>query len=195
MTKRGFALLVCLCTLGCASPAHATTYDFDISSVFASVQGTISTDGTLGSLSASDVLNWDLTLSEVADSSSSQLFGPLSGDNSYIQWLEGPGLIATSSGLTFDFSSPSNSFFEITSNDGKSFFDLASEGDTGTGFGEANISVAGRFEEFAVTVNDQQVGTLATTPVPKTLPLFGCGLGLIAWRAWHTKRNQSIRMP
>jgi hypothetical protein len=69
------------------------------------VTGTIVTNGTLGALAETDIVNWDLTM----------LFpniGPLnlSGDNSDITNWDSSPLTATPAGLVFDFNEPSSNF-------------------------------------------------------------------------------------
>jgi hypothetical protein len=62
------------------------------------------TDGTIGVLSASNIVDWNLNLA--ADSSTFDLTGPLSGGNSYF-YVDGNDFTATATGLFFNFSDAS----------------------------------------------------------------------------------------
>lgn len=76
--------------------------------VFAgSVEGTIETNGTLGSLNDTNVLNWDLTLND--GTGPFTLLGPLSGNNSGLE-IAGSSLMATSTNLQFNFSNTSTDY-------------------------------------------------------------------------------------
>jgi hypothetical protein len=64
------------------------------------IVGTIKTDGKIGVLAASDILDWKLTLSDAGKSIT--LTGPLSGNNSAVNFL-GSDLSATATQLLFNF--------------------------------------------------------------------------------------------
>ena len=68
-----------------------------------SLTGFIVTDGNLGTLSQSDIVDWALAASDGTDAPF-LLTGPLSGDNSPSSWLNGSDLSATASQLLFNFS-------------------------------------------------------------------------------------------
>ena len=92
--------LVAALSLGAAS-AMADTYSINRTpGAVGSVVGSITTNGTYGILSNSNISNWDLVLTDAGGSF--HLFGPLSGNNSAIL-ISGSGLSATASELDFDF--------------------------------------------------------------------------------------------
>ncbi len=71
-----------------------------------SVTGTITTDGTTGTIGSAHITDWNLLLSD--GTHTFDLLGPLSGNNSADQ---GGGLIASATLLQFDFSSGNTFFF------------------------------------------------------------------------------------
>src|SRR5580658_10910353 len=76
---RGLVLLSLI--LGASSLCDANTvYNFNVTIGPATAAGDIITDGTLGTLSAGDILDWDITLSDSVNTV--VLTGPLSGNGS-----------------------------------------------------------------------------------------------------------------
>ena len=92
------AFLVVLVT----APSGATTYTVQRTVDVGTVTGTIETDGTLGTLFAANILDWDLVVDDGVGSF--RLVGPLSGENSQVAVGFEPGLSATATDLLFDFS-------------------------------------------------------------------------------------------
>ncbi|MEI9812135.1 MAG: PEP-CTERM sorting domain-containing protein [Acidobacteriota bacterium] len=86
-----------------------------------SVSLSITTDGTIGVLSDSNVLDWNIAMLEGSDSFS--LFGPLSGNNSGLS-ISGAALSATATDLSFDFSAGSGyALFQAPNiNSGQTFY-------------------------------------------------------------------------
>lgn len=72
-----------------------------------SVIGTIETDGTIGSLGAANILDWNLTLDDGTGSTSITLLGPSSGSNSALR-IVGSSFTASVTDLWFDFSNTGN---------------------------------------------------------------------------------------
>jgi len=91
-----------LLLFGTATPSGATIYTVQRTIDVGSVTGTIETDGTLGTLFAVNILDWDLVVDDGVGSF--QLLGPLSGNNSQVAVGLSPGLSATATELLFDFS-------------------------------------------------------------------------------------------
>jgi hypothetical protein len=84
---------------GIESASANVTYDLSLGS---NAVGTITTDGTLGVLSSSNILDFNITATTVG---SAAILGPLSGPN-YVQFgTSGSAFTATATGLFFDFSS------------------------------------------------------------------------------------------
>jgi hypothetical protein len=102
-----------------ASAARATTYDLLLAAYGAT--GTVTTDGKIGILTASDIINWNITIQD-SRGNAFDLTGPLSGGNSYLvypgQYLSPGDLIATRRGLYWAFSaSDDENFLIVTKSD------------------------------------------------------------------------------
>lgn len=95
-----------------AAVAAPITYNFDTTIVSANptgnpaqsntIQGTITTDGTLGVLTAADITSWNLALTDNLNATNDYT---LTTANSSLVELLGSALSATASNLVFDFSS------------------------------------------------------------------------------------------
>lgn len=96
----GLALLV----LALGLSAHANIdYSLNHAVGAGSVTGTITTDGTLGVLSAGNLVDWDIVIFD--GSSSFNLLGPQSGSNSAL-YFAGSSLSSTLTDLLWDYSNP-----------------------------------------------------------------------------------------
>jgi len=172
-----------------ASQVCAATYNVADGVGSLSVNGTITTDGNIGVLSASDIQSWSLTISGF----SSPVL--LNNSNSDLNF-GGNGLTATSVGLFFDYSGsssaldfavPSSSFVQwgdagaLGSNAGLNISSGNNSGSVGTfADGTSHRSGTGQIAEIA---------EVTPTPLPATLPLFAIGLGALSWLGWHKKRK------
>jgi hypothetical protein len=82
--------------------AGEITYDLNAPLIAGSTAtGTITTDGDIGTIGVTDIVDWNITLTDGAGTF--DLTGPLSGNNSGIL-SQGSDLTATSSNLSFNFS-------------------------------------------------------------------------------------------
>ncbi|HET9315258.1 MAG TPA: hypothetical protein VFQ51_06685, partial [Vicinamibacteria bacterium] len=78
------------------------------------VTGFIVTNGKTGVLTASDIIDWDVTIdSDGLDFTTARLRGPLSGLDSAVR-VEGTALTATAEGLFFDFGSPEWAVLDVS---------------------------------------------------------------------------------
>jgi hypothetical protein len=97
-----FWVLAVLCTVLECAPASALTYlltETQLSNPNTHVSGFIETDGTLGVLTAVNIVNWDIQISQ--NTSAFELLGPTSGNNSSVV-VDRPGaLTATVTGLFY----------------------------------------------------------------------------------------------
>jgi len=102
-----FAIALLLSAVLCS--AADITYDVDQTVGIGSVTGFIETDGTIGVLGASNILNWNLLLND--GSTTFDLLGPLSGSNSQFG-LSGSDLSASTTQMLFDFSGSGDAIFQ-----------------------------------------------------------------------------------
>jgi hypothetical protein len=115
MTSKRLASAAAALAILSSIPSQAAniTYDVNLSSPsFASAMGFIITDGTLGQLTAADILDWNLLLQieSVSPVLSFDLLGPVAGanQNSGVN-LVGTPPTATSDSLFFDFGAGNSS--------------------------------------------------------------------------------------
>jgi hypothetical protein len=85
-----------------ASVGQAATFNVSRSIGSGGVTGTIDTDNTIGTLSKSNITNWNLLLND--GTGTFNLLGPLSGANSQLL-IQGNSFSATATDLLFNFDS------------------------------------------------------------------------------------------
>ena len=134
------------------------TYNINVSAGPNSIQGTISTDGTIGLLQASHLLDWDLTIEN----------GSGSARLTFINGSAVGSLLASATDLRFPFTGTAGFLFGI----GNLFFteqflmvdasDVPPNGllsivANGNGVGSGGVPIS------------EIIGTVATTPVPAAL--------------------------
>lgn len=151
-----------------------------------SVSGTITTNGDLGVLDASDITGWSLNLSG---------FGTFALDSSNSHVIVGAGLTATPTALVFDYGSPGASFLGFYFNgppaDNPAVFwggkDICGNEPLGGCFqlllGDASALV---FRTGAPTLADVSVSGV---PLPPALILFGSGIAVLALFGARRKRR------
>src|SRR5580693_7382167 len=88
------ALMAALLATAVAQSASALTYDVDYAIGAGSVVGTVETDGNTGTLVASDITAWDLTLNGIGAS-----YTITSGDSDAALFLGGSDVTATKTDL------------------------------------------------------------------------------------------------
>ena len=207
--------LASLALLGGTS-ASAKTYNVaEIASDFA-LTGSIVTDGHFGALSATNILDWNLSVFYFSHPNLGQpqpdigrLTGPLSGSNSSLTLL-GSALTADTFGLYFNFDDPTNAGFQMK-NSGNSFPTFLNFGALGATAGEpidgpfqgffaveffGNPSNLNFFNlevlnppgnlQFAI---DPTPFTDNATPLPAALPLFASGIGGLGLLGWRRKKK------
>ncbi|WP_426038201.1 VPLPA-CTERM sorting domain-containing protein [Cypionkella sp. TWP1-2-1b2] len=184
-TKILGALAVLLTTAGMA---NATTYTVNQSFGGGGVSGTIETDGAIGVIGTSNILNWSLTLTDTLGS----FF--LNGFSNSEVHIEGSAFFATVTDLLFDFDAGSgfvafqNPDFGSSQNfwciDNGDCADFTVPGQTvSVGFAEWNVSGA----HFSGVVS---IGTtVAAVPLPASLPLLLAGLGVLGISRKRRKSN------
>lgn len=117
LVRRGLAALA---FSAAASAAVAdTSYVVDRQIGTGRITGTIVTNGQTGVLTATDIVDWNLTIDADGDPTSvGHLFGPSSGANSTVTQLTSGVLSASATALTFDFGFPSFGLFQMMTTTG-----------------------------------------------------------------------------
>src|SRR5579862_524785 len=166
-----------------AAAAHATTvyYNVDLTIGAGTVTGFIGTDGTLGTLTPSNFVDWSLTITDGVDTPDT-----LTGANSSVTIL-GTAQSATASAILFDFSTPPNSYFFFERNSGPADFVCFGPGGAGGYQGACANGIAGNVESLALNGTNLSTGALTgsqaiATPEPSAVILVGSGLLVFAFR-------------
>jgi hypothetical protein len=181
------AVFMLIPAIAAASPI---TYTGSHSVGTGSVNLSLTTDGTIGVLTAVNFLDWTITVND--GNGPFTLFGPLSGNNSGVL-ISGTALTGTSTALIFDFSAVAGQFaFQFPNlGSGQSFYcaQVSSCFDF-LGPGEGVLS-SQPYTNFVRNNLSGQV-TLATAtaavPEPATLSLLALGLTGVAIRLRRNRR-------
>ncbi len=149
-----------------------------------SVSGTITTDGTIGVLSSTDIVDWNLLISD--GTNNFDLKGPLSGNNSALD-LSGTDLSETATQLLYNFSGSGFALFQNpVIGSGMNYFCMESvEGCTGSPAGESLKIVFGGDNQFTSLSGTQvvaSVGGVSGVPEPSTLGLLSLGAVFLVGR-------------
>jgi PEP-CTERM motif len=163
-------------------PASAATiaYNMDLTVGTASAVGSITTDGTIGTLGASDIVSYDLTLTNGAYTT---VF-----NNSGTVAVNGTSLTATDNGLFFNFSNNTISdltldpllAFAVNGPPGSISLNLSSIGDPNS---PIFVTESGNVEIASSSVS--------ATPLPSTWGMMLLGLGVLGFMGYRRKRNDN----
>ena len=179
ITKYAMTASVLAC-LAAAVPASATTYVGTRAIGVNNVDLSITTDDTIGDLSAANILDWTIAVTGFNDFT---LFGPASGNNST---YSGGFFTATATDLLFNFDQPPSSLrFQATAFD-YGFYCLNCFGNTeslGDGFG-----FYGNVNRQGIVSIAQAQGGIGAVPEPATWALLILGFGMVgaAMRRRHS---------
>ncbi|WP_235913335.1 PEPxxWA-CTERM sorting domain-containing protein [Croceibacterium salegens] len=184
-------LLAAVCLTGCmvATPASATVYLVNVSGNGLSANGSVTTDGTIGALTTSNITDWFFDLDD--GFSTFSLNGP-----SNSTFLTSSGLSATASGLFFDFGGSGYALFQnpyISS--GINFVCFTGSQLCGGGTNRVSVSVNNFGAGFTLGRGGlQQIGsaTIGAVPEPATWALLLLGFMGIGGALRSAKRKQRV---
>jgi hypothetical protein len=199
--KQLLALTACLIILALpVTEAGAATflYDVDISRPvnfpgFTGpspdfVQGTITTDCNNCVMVKSDIVDWDLTIATHGGFSDT-LLGPLSGNNSFIQFGGNNQMVATPVGLFFNFAVPgANLIFDDVATNGGTTLQLfqASNGQSIIGWATGGAGAS-------INPTSDQIGTPASAvPEPSTWAMMLLGFAGLGFAFRQSRRKASF---
>jgi hypothetical protein len=185
MTK----LFAAIVATALAGTAHAATYVSTRTIGTATANLSITTDDTIGTLTADNIVDWAITLTTVSGSASLQ--GPNSGDTSKLIF-KGSALSATATKLQFDFSAAGEAYFAFQSTLGdRSLYCVQTVNCFDQTRGEEIISLGPLFQDFQ---RDTRTGvvTIASVggavPEPANWALMIGGFGIVGG-AMRTRRR------
>jgi hypothetical protein len=175
--------------IGAAPPCSAASITYDVNQTIGAggVTGDIVTDGTIGILVQSDIVDWNLLLND--GTNTKDLLGPLSGSNSvvFVGFGNTTNLSATATQMLYNFSANDTMgalIFESTAIPTDGYLCFNSEGCTQAlpfpppGTGVEQLSATSSLQNFQGTelTGTQVIGT-AINAVPA--PLIGHGLPVV----------------
>jgi len=172
-------LFVCLFVCSFLGTANASIiYDLNRTIGAGSVVGTITTDGTLGSLVTASFTDWDLTIND--GSGSFALLGPSNASSNSNLLLTSSGFTATLTDLLFDFSVSGLALFQNPSTgSGKNWWCLEGTAGNCTGSGPGTESVrvltSNEFTPHSGQIVIASTGA-AAVPEPASIALLALGL-------------------
>jgi hypothetical protein len=167
--------------LGTMSMASANTvYNVNLSiGATGNATGTITTDGTIGTLGLSNILDWHLSVSDGFHTTDT-LLGPLSGNNSFDSFNKSDQA-ATATTLTFNFSSSDGGYFFFENAGG--FLCFGPAGACGGASGDVEgISVQGNLQNTVLTGTQVIATTQSGVPEPSTIALIFSGAVIVLLR-------------
>jgi len=185
------SLLLPSLVLAAAALCNADTITYNVNQPIGAggVTGDIITNGTIGNLFTTSIVDWNLLLNDGI--TTFDLTGPLSGGNSALEPHWGPGdLTATATQLSFNFSDTSGiNFFYFTAITGGTDAAMCFQSGNPVGSCLAGSSFAGSGEELSIgnlanntqftSISGTQVIGTAAVPEPSTLILLGIALVIV----------------
>ncbi len=169
------ALAYAVASLMPATAAQAATYVATRTIGAATADISITTDGTLGALSASHVTDWTISLSDGLSAA------VMTKANSYFSVVD-EGFVATSSDLLFDFDLSGNGlvFQSLT---GRNLYCLTATDLSCAGYGAGELIVLGNPAYTAATTGTLVMASVPGVPEPATWAMMVAGFGAIGLTA------------
>jgi hypothetical protein len=193
MKAKCVALLLGMLLLG-ATNAGATTYAVSLFDGLegVAVGGSITTDGTVGTLSTSNIVDWNLigTSENLSLTTLFDLTGPLSGDNSFINSFG--NIVATPTTLSLGIPGGDVSFEDSNCMGSCDLIVIGLETFHGS-LANFQVCILRPSTTCGISADTNNLvigdGKVAPTPLPATLPLFATGLGSLGLLGWRRKRR------
>lgn len=178
--RRLLGLTIGLLSLGAAATAYAAPITYDVSEAVgtATITGTITTDGAIGSISVANIVDWNLLLTDGVLSST------LDSSSSFLGGTE--PLFATATTLSYDHSATvADDYVLFFANDNVAYWCLQGSSGLCSGYTlSSDIAINDGFGA-RVTYADPQSGVNligAVVPEPNTALLLATGLLALAAR-------------
>jgi hypothetical protein len=178
---------ILISAFGLASPlSAATVYTLNDVVGLVTLGGTITTDGTIGSLSVPNILDFDVTFTAIGTTHITK------SSNQIPIFIGGTALTATAGGLFFNFSG--SGFVNIFEQHNAQWFMCASGPCTPTN--DWFLNGGGRSGKLVPLTGNVEIALgptepTGTTPLPAALPLFATGLGALGLLGWRRKRKSA----
>jgi len=180
------ALVAASFALASESAYANTVYHLDLTGGGASAIGTITTDSTIGTLSAPNILDWQILLTTGVQTFS------LNGPSNSEYFVEGAGLTATATGLFFNFGAADQSaliFENPVVGSGINFLCFNdTQGACSLDPSLVAVRTTGASTTFSIGSGVQQIASVAATPLPAALPLFASAIGGLGFVGWRRRR-------
>jgi len=186
MKAMSIGIILSLGILGSTPAGASTTYSVNgAPGNVLGVTGTITTDGNSGFLSASDIMNWSLTI----PATSGGVTFTLNNTNSSV--TAGTNLVfATPATLSFNFSNSTLTTFAFQNASQYSVSWFAFGGTTGgmqeIGDGPCSFCFANSPPLFGTEI-------IGIAPLPAGLPLFATGVGLLGLLGWRKRKKHDAQ--
>ena len=193
LTANGRSLALLSLLLGAVSVCSAASITYEVNQTIGAggVTGFIETDGTIGVLGASNIIDWNLTLTD--GTNTSDIFGPDAPPE--IVGVLGSDLSATATQLSFDFSSGLGLlyFTDNAAPGGSVCFENVNNCLGLPGLAAGEVLLVSPNPQFTSVTGTQVIGTVASAPEPSTLALLGAGIAFVGFRKLRNS-NQVKRL-
>lgn len=185
MRTKLLGLILCIALVG---PAEAATYDIDFVDGVYTISGSMTTDGT-SPVAAADISAYSLSF---INSGSTVFTLTNSNASPSTPLITGSDLTTTATTISFNFGDDSafgSAYFESSGAYSIGFYNEFSANLT---TGEIEIGTPGNADILLYPTGDVVLGSVSTTPLPATLPLFATGLGALGLFGWRRKRKAAV---
>lgn len=156
------------------------------------VLGTITTDGSMGALTTSDIVAWNVTITNGSSSAN------LTNSPGFNMGVVGTALTADAAGMYFNFGAAGLNYFVLDKSPiGQGVLCLIVGNPPGCGFApDSTYSLQPDFPSagnvtWEVGIGNVQIASTSAVPVPPALALFASGLAVIGLAARRRKKQRA----